>query len=450
MGSLRTRLLIAASGVLIAFLSLTGLALDQAFRESALVAVQERLQAQVFMLLGAADSDADGQLNLPNALPEARFSTPGSGLYAQVMDRDGMLIWRSVSLLGMKLPPLPSLPVPGQLIFQQIDAIDDTPLFSLNFTVSWEISTGNYRYYTFQVAETRRGFDDQVAGFRRSLWGWLLVSALVLLLVQGVILSWSLKPLRQVAREVREIEIGHQAALTGVYPRELSALTENLNTLIHNSQAHLERYRHALADLAHSLKTPLAVLRGAVEMPAGELVNTVQDQVERMNRTVEYQLQRAAVAGRTVLTAPVAVPAVARKVIDALDKVYRHKALQLSCAMDDEMLFYGDEGDLFEILGNLTDNACKWAKHRVAIRARRMENAGRMELLVEIEDDGPGIPVEQRSQILLRGARADPSVAGHGIGLAVVRNIVEEVYLGKLSIDSGRWGGALLRVRLRL
>ncbi|NJN46480.1 MAG: hypothetical protein HC808_08390 [Candidatus Competibacteraceae bacterium] len=228
--------------MLIAFLGLTGLALDQAFRESALVSVQERLQAQVFMLLGAADSAVDGQLTLPNTLPEARFSTPGSDLYAQVLDRDGALIWRSMSLLGMELPPLPSLPVPGQLIFQQIDAMDDTPLFSLNFTVSWEISAGTYRYYTFQVAETRRGFDNQVAGFRRSLWGWLLVSALVLLLVQGVILSWSLKPLRQVAGEVREIELGHQTELAGVYPRELSALTENLNALIHNGQAHLERY----------------------------------------------------------------------------------------------------------------------------------------------------------------------------------------------------------------
>jgi two-component system sensor histidine kinase PhoQ len=327
--------------------------------------------------------------------------------------------------------------------------MDDTPLFSLNFTVSWEISAGSYRYYTFQVAETQRGFNEQVAGFRRSLWGWLLVSALVLLLVQGVILSWSLKPLRQVAREVREIEIGRQSELVGAYPRELSTLTENLNALIRHSHAHLERYRHALADLAHSLKTPLAVLRGAVEMPAAELVNTVQEQIERMNRTVEYQLQRAAVAGRIALTAPIAVSAIARKVVEAMDKVYRHKVLRLRCDVDDAILFYGDEGDLFEILGNLTDNACKWAKRRVVIRAFQRENAGRIELLLEIEDDGPGIPAEQRQRILNRGVRADPSVAGYGIGLAVVRNIVEEVYLGTLSIEEGQWGGALLRLRLR-
>ena len=112
-------------------------------------------------------------------------------------------------------------------------------------------------------------------------------------------------------------------------------------------------------------------------------------------------------------------------------------------------MFYGDEGDLLEILGNLADNACKWGRRRVAVRAYLTQHGGRAELVVEVEDDGPGIPAEQAPLLLNRGQRADPTVAGHGIGLAVVRDLVEEVYYGRLDISQGRLGGALMRARLR-
>jgi len=451
--SVSARLLIAASVVLMAFLGLTGLTLDQAFRESALTAMRSRLQAQVYMLLGVAEFDPGEGLLLPDALPEARLSSPGSGLYARVTDADGIIIWRSRSTLGLALPPFPVVQSPGEFHFQAVQGqADSPPLFTLSFTVSWEVLPDTYRRYAFQVAETRQSFAAEVGGFRRSLWGWLLGVAVVLLLAQGVILRWSLKPLRRVAREVMEIEAGQRAELAGPYPKELRALTSNLNALIQHSQAHLERYRNALGDLAHSLKTPLAVLRGVVEKESlpSELSNTVQEQVERMNRTVDYQLQRAAASGRIALAAPVPVAPIARKVMDALAKVYADRSLRFQRHVDEQLVFYGDEGDLLEILGNLTDNACKWARSRVDIRAYPFAAASRRAgLVVEVEDDGPGIPSAKRQLILKRGERADPSVAGHGIGLAVVRDIVEEVYQGTLEIADGTLGGACIRVRLR-
>ena len=117
--------------------------------------------------------------------------------------------------------------------------------------------------------------------------------------------------------------------------------------------------------------------------------------------------------------------------------------------MENRTVFHGDEGDLLEILGNLADNACKWAQRQVIVRACSAEHDGRAELVVEVEDDGPGIPAEQAPLLLNRGQRADPTVAGHGIGLAVVRDLVEEVYYGQLEIDRGALGGALIRARLR-
>jgi len=451
MRSLNGRLLIAASVVLVAFLSLTGFTLDRAFRDSASSAVRDRLQAQLYMLLGAADLDAFNRLSLPQSLPEARFSTPDSGLYADVMDNQGNLVWRSPSLLGLALPFFPAVRNPGDTQFAPLESSNDTPLFVLAFTVSWETAPNQYRLYTFRVAETQWNFRDQLWSFRRSLWGWLLASTGVLLAVQGAILRWSLKPLRQVAAEVTDIEAGRRTELSGSYPEELQPLTVNLNALLRHAHAHLDRYRNALGDLAHSLKTPLAVLRGALEnsAPDEELRHTLSEQVERMNRTVDYQLQRAAASGRIALSAPLPVAPVARKILDSLAKVYASRAPQLQCEVAASTVFYGDEGDLMEILGNLADNACKWCHRQVVVRAHPAAHGDRMELVVEVEDDGPGIPAEQAPLLLGRGQRADPTVAGHGIGLAVVRDLVEEIYYGRLDIGRGALGGALVRARLR-
>ena len=451
MPSLRSRLLIAGSVVLAAFLGLTGLTLDRAFRDSAQSAVQERLQAQVYMLLGAVNVDAFNRLTLPQALPEARFSTPDSGLYADVMDAQGQLVWRSPSLLGRALPFFPAVRDPGDTQFALLASVDGDELFVLAFTVSWEMAPGQYRLYTFRVAETQWNFLEQLWSFRRSLWGWLLAATAVLLTVQGLILHWSLQPLRRVAAEVTEIESGQRIALSGDYPRELRPLTANLNALVHQGRMLLERYRNALGDLAHSLKTPLAVLRSTLENGASaeELRQTVIEQVERMNRTVDYQLQRAAASGPLALSVPLPVTPLAQRILDSLVKVYAERALHLRSEVAPNTVFYGDEGDLLEILGNLADNACKWARQRVIVRAWSAEYEGRAELVIEVEDDGPGIPAEQAPLLLHRGQRADPTVAGHGIGLAVVRDLVEEVYYGRLEMGYGTLGGAKVQARLR-
>ena len=450
MRSLRNRLLLVSAAVLAGFLGLTGLALDRAFSTSAESALRERLQGHLYALLAAADLNLQNQLELPVELPEPRFNLIGSGLMAEVRNATGMTVWRSRSALGTEFEELTTGAPPGERVFTPLDDGKSTARLMLSFATRWEGSEPQPRVYVFHVAERLDEHQAQIRQFRRGLFGWLAAATVLLLVVQAMILRWGLAPLRRVAQDLSEIEAGRAQALSGRYPTELQALIDNLNALLANTRAHLQRYRDTLGNLAHSLKTPLAVLRGSVEAktPVEELRTVAQEQLQNMNEIVEYQLQRAAAAGRTALSAPLPVVPVARKIVAALEKVYAAKSLRVETAIAAAVMFRGDEGDLLEILGNIADNAFKWAHSRVRIEARN-ETGGPsgLRFSLRVEDDGPGIPDDQLQRVRARGARADATTPGHGLGLAVAQEMAE-LYGGELIISRSSLGGAAVEVRL--
>ena len=448
MQSLNARLSLAASLVLAAFLGLAGWALERAFRDSAETAVQERLQAQIYGLLAAADIDSRGAIALPDNLPEERFQRPGSGLYAQVVRGDGGVEWQSPSQLGQRLPRPLRLP-PGEWSFTRVQVGDASDLFVLGLGTTWELD-GDSLEFTFSVSEEPTAYEAQVADFRRDLWGWFGALAVGLLIAQALVLRWGLSPVRRVARDLAAVERGAQDALTGRYPRELRGLTDNLNALLMTERGRLARYRNALADLAHSLKTPLAVLRGATTQQTDgvALEQLVQEQTERMGQIVDYQLQRAATSGRTALLTPIAIAALLQRIVNSLDKVYAERRLDLALDVPPDLQFRADEADLLELSGNLMDNACKWARKAVRAGAHLEDRSEGQALVFVVEDDGPGIAPEQRAAVLGRGVRIDSAVPGQGIGLAVARDIVA-AYGGSIEIDSSpTLGGARLRATL--
>jgi two-component system sensor histidine kinase PhoQ len=447
MRSLRARLLLVSAVVLAGFLGLTGLALDQAFRASAESALRERLQSHLYALLAAADLNPDNRLELPVELPEPRFNLVGSGLMAEVRDATGTPVWRSRSALGAEFAGTASASAPGARVYTQTH--DASPRLMLSFATRWE-GGGAPQIYVFHVAERLDEHLAQIRQFRRGLFGWLAAATLLLLVAQALILRWGLAPLRRVAQDLSEMEAGRAQTLSGRYPAELQPLIDNLNALLAEARQHLQRYRDTLGNLAHSLKTPLAVLRGSVEAraPVEELRAVAQEQLQNMNQIVEYQLQRAAAAGRTALSVPLPVLPPARKLLAALEKVYAAKALRVETDIAPGVMFRGDEGDLLEILGNVADNAFKWARSRVRVQARN-ETTGqsRLHFTLRIEDDGPGIPDDQLPRVRARGARADAAIPGHGLGLAVVQEIVE-LYDGELVIARSPLGGAAVEVRM--
>jgi len=444
MVSITKRLILAASVVLAGFIGLTGLALEKSFRENAEIALKDRLQGFVYTLLAAAEVSREG-LTVKD-LPDARFYTPESGLYARVYSQDDPVRWESPSLLGvnMRFPE----GITGQFIFER-ENFSHGEFLAVSYTVIWEVADFSERRYTFSLAENLATFYEQIAGFRQNLWAWLGGLALVLLIIQVVILRWGLAPLHQVVEDLKAIEKGDKSELEGEYPEELEELTASLNDLLHNERALQTRYRHSLGDLAHSLKTPLAVLQGEIELcqESAKTVEVLNDQIERMNRIVKYQLHRAVSSG-SALAAPLAVAPIAEKIISSLQKVYRDKAIVCQSQLAEDAVFHGDEGDLYEIMGNLLDNAHKWCGQTVQVNVEVMPGRRkRVAVHLVIEDDGPGVPDEQKQQILKRGVRADEKTPGWGIGLSIVTEIVDG-YGGQITVSDSVLGGAQFDIRL--
>jgi two-component system sensor histidine kinase PhoQ len=442
MRSLRGRVMLSAAAVLAVAVLLTSLALEQAFRDSARSAREERLLGQVYLLMAAAEVE-NGHIVFPEDLAEPRFGLPGSGLYAAVLNAAGERIWTSRSTLGVGAPLRDPLP-PGERRFEERRDPAGDRYFVERFGVTW--ATGPEPVaYTFAVGEDLTAYEGELARFRTGLAGWLGVMSLLMLAALMLVLRWGLAPLGRVAEEVAQIESGRRERIRGEYPAELSALTDNLNALLAHERAQQKRLGNALDDLAHSLKTPLAVMRGALEPGSldPQTSEMMREQLGRMDHLVAYQLQRArsragAAAG---LAPPVPIARTADRLASTLAKVYSDKGLRAEIRVPSDLVFRGAEGDLMELLGNLMDNAFKWGRARVRVGAES-EHGG---LRITVEDDGPGIPSDQVQQVLERGARADQAIPGHGIGLAVAREICE-AYGATVEIGQSALGGALVRV----
>lgn len=437
--SLLRRVLWVAGGSLVLLLGTTGLVVEHAFRESAEEARGQRLQGQIFGLLAAAEL-RDQALVLSGELPDARLRSAGSGLYARVVDDEGIQHWRSPSLLDRELPAPPRL-APGETRQGGVTAADGAPLHGLAYGIAWEEADGERGRFTLQVLEDQAVLAGELARFRQALWGWLAVAAGGLLLTQLLLLRWTLQPLRRIGRELQAVEAGQTRRLGEDHPPELSALTRRLNQLLAAQHQRMAQYQQALADLAHSLKTPLAVLRS--QLPADQ-ADTAAAQLRRMDQAIAYHLRRAG-HGPTPLGQRTPVRPVLTRLVAALGKLDARVRLRLvDCP--EALRFAGGEAELMELAGNLLDNALRHARTQVAVCAGQLDGGG---LWLRVEDDGPGVPAARVEQILTRGGRADEHHPGQGIGLAVVRELATRrggwVTVGR----SEALGGARFEVTLQ-
>jgi len=430
--------------VLIAFLGLSAFSLNNAFKTSADKAQYQRLQNYVYSILSAAEFSNSGLVTMPIKLAEPEFSIPNSGLYAQISTGQNV-IWQSASTLGryLALPEKPEGPSNEQISVLNIE--NEGEFINLAYGIVWENDFGQEYNYTINIAEALSTIEQEKAGFQRSLWYWLGGTGLILLIAQALILHWSLRPLNEVSNDLNAIKSGDKRRLSKDYPIELNQLTQNINILLDHEHSRRQRYKNSLADLAHSLKTPLAVLRGEFENNSNisDLRITTHEQLNRISDLVDYQLQRASTEGQSSLQAPVSLGDVINKILKSLNKVYLAKHIRHQFQIENDIFVHADEGDLYELLGNLLDNAYKYCNKRVHIQA--FWQADFLEII--IDDDGAGVPQHQYDAILKRGKRIDTQVDGQGLGLAIASDIVN-AYQGKLSLKQSPIGGARFVIQL--
>jgi two-component system sensor histidine kinase PhoQ len=445
--SLRSRVLLILAAALLVFFAATVAVLEWSLGASLARARDEVLEAQLLAMIAVAEPVEDTGLGLPEP-PDGRMLTPGSGLYAEIRDGAGQVVWRSPSALGLVLE-LPAAAGPGVRDSWTQARAGASGLALSSLVIQWEFDDGHVEPYRFVVAQDQETWLAQRRAFRLGLVGWFGLLAAATLALLAFVLRRVMRPLGRIEQEIREMETARRDQLSGGWPEELRGVASNLNALLRRERDRQRRYQESLANLAHSLKTPMAALRtllpGEGTAGTGD-VEAIRSELGRMDRIIGWQLRRAAAAGAAgrVGLAPVPVAPIARDLATILDKVYRGREIGCEIDVPEALCFRGDEGDLQEMLGNLLDNAWKYGRRTVRVSAARGEPGM---ITLRVEDDGPGLEPERAEQALARGARLDESHPGQGIGLAVARELAT-AYGGSISVERSSLGGAAIVLRL--
>ena len=438
LNSLKVRLLIMTSAILIILTISGGFLLLQSFSVVQMKALKERLKVHSYSILAQVEF-YNQQLLLDSKLSDQHFNQPNSGLYAIILNENHQRVWASIS--AMNLPNFSQTEIKvGQWQYSLANNGNEQ-LFIARYGV--DLGSGENSTFNIVLLEDMHEINKDLTDYRNTLIILLCSTAIFLFLMQLIILRWGLKPLHQLSDDLKEIQSGEKDELAGSYPKELRPLTSNLNHLLKVEQNQRNRYRNSLADLSHSLKTPISVIQGILykDTVNKEDLHYIQSQVSKMTNTIRYQLQRAVHGFQGLNINKIAISPMVNAVVDAMYKVYADKGLSIKLTLDQECYFQGDENDLMEILGNLIDNACKYCKNNVAIKIEHSDHA----LVFYFSDDGAGIPALQREAILQRGVRLDTVEAGQGMGLALVKEILD-AYQAEIDVSDSMLGGACFKI----
>ena len=433
--SLRLRSFAAAVLALLIFIPLTAVTLEQAFNGSLSQSMLQQLRVQSLTLISEFELELDNkasQAQMPEQLYNEQFNIPDSGLYAFIQSQDGVL-WQSLSTLNWQQQPDFFAPDIGAEVFIE-DFLMQNNYFLYAYTAEFETSEG-YQPVSFYVLQDKQVFNIEKSKFANTLWNGLGLIALLLLILLLVSLNAALLPISRLNKQIRQAESGQLKRIDQRYPPELEKLKTGINNLLDTEQQQRSRYKNSINDLAHSLKTPLAVLSGTTGLP-----EQAKEPISQINLQIQRQLKRAVAGTSSTFEQAVSIKPVVDKLFNAMNKIYADKHLTLTHDIQHHTLgFHGDITDLMEILGNVLDNACKAAFKQVTLSVQTSLNI----LLIHIEDDGPGIPKDKREQLLERGTRLDSYKEGQGIGMAVVADLVS-AYQGQLEIKQSNLGGAKL------
>lgn len=421
--SLRIRQAIIGLVLLVFLLPASFFAIERAFFAQLLTSTEQKLEVHLYSLLSELSSkNAIPDIN--NSLLPADFLRADSGTYAYIVSNDKM-IWQSDSSLNQHfIPPTQEL-LPGKHEFVALEN-QDKAYRALSFALLFDMGDKTIPL-TIHILQDEALLAPQVKSFRRTLLRWFIGIGLGLSVIMLLAYYWITRPLSQLDHEIRQVESGSQQHLSNDYPQELQTLKEDLNLLLDSQNRQKQRYRHHLSDLAHALKTPVAVLRTSAMAEQPEL----RQQLDRITAMIEHQLKRASSSGHDVWQKQIAIAPVVEQIQNALLKIYRHKQIHWHIHCPAQAMFRGDETDLMEMLGNLMDNACKACRHQVSVEIQMKP------LCIDVQDDGPGVPPDKIAELVSRGTRLDTYSEGHGVGLSIVDELCKS-YQGEFQIAQSK------------
>jgi signal transduction histidine kinase len=399
------------------------------FRDSVERNLEVRLTVMLESLVAVSEAGDDGAIRLTRPLGESRFDEPYSGWYWQVNDGSEPAL-RSRSLWDQTLADTTTR-------YQGSHETAGPERQVLRVVARTITLPGADRPLVFRVAADRGEIEREIAAFNSTL-AWSL-GALGIGLLAAIFLQvrFGLRPLGDIGRALSDIRSGRRGRLEGDFPAEIEPLAAELNALLEHDAAMIGRARRHVGNLAHALKTPLSVLTNDATAAEGPLAEAVERQTELIRRQIDHHLVRARAAGTAgLLGARSDVGPVIESLRRALSRIHQDRDVSIEVACPRPVTFRGERQDLEEMLGNLVDNACKWARSRVRITAAA--EGERLRLVVE--DDGPGLSETDREAVMERGRRLDESVPGSGLGLAIVHDIAD-LYGGGLTLSAATPNG---------
>jgi signal transduction histidine kinase len=448
--SLAFRLFLWAAGLTVVILIVTGVALSSLYRHAVERAFDRRLDVYLRTLVADVASPEEGNDKFPQSIGEPLFELPLSGWYWQVT-RLGTAkpeVHSSRSLWDSNLPRLAQAEdVSGGYRKGYAQGPEEVRLR----LVERNIDLGDDGRYLIAVAGDAAEIDDEMLSFDRTIGAIFTALAVALLLTTVLQVRFGLSPLKRISESLAGIRSGRAERLEGEFPVEIAPLARETNALIDANREIVERARTHVGNLAHALKTPLSVIvNEAAARGDDPLGRKVLEQADIMRDQIARQLERARLAARsTVVGTLIEVPPVVTALARTMEKLYRERDIAIAVDVPDHANFRGEQQDLEEMIGNLVDNACKWAQSRVAIEvvADRPAGDGKTRVHVIVDDDGQGLSPAEREQVALRGQRLDESKPGSGLGLSIVVELAG-LYGGVLTLGTAPIGG--LRAELAL
>jgi two-component system sensor histidine kinase PhoQ len=425
--SLKLRQAIVCLALLMFILPASFLAIERAFFAQLLTSTEQKLEVHLYSLLSELTNNND-VFDINNSVLPVDFLRPDTGISAYIVSED-KLVWQSDSSLNQTFTPPTHEMLPGKHEFVALEQ-DGKTYWVLSFALLFDMGERSMPL-TLHILQDDRLLEAPMQSFRKTLLRWFIGIGFMLALIMLLAYYWTTRPLSALDHEIREVESGRQQQLTQQYPTELQSIKEDLNLLLDNQNRQKQRYRHHLSDLAHALKTPVAVLKTSALAEQPEL----RDQIDRITAMIEHQLKRASSSGQDIWLKQIPVSPVVEQLKSALQKIYRDKDICFELDCPPQLMFRGDETDLMEMLGNLLDNACKACRQHVRLSVQNKP------LQLTVEDDGPGVPADKKAQLLNRGTRLDTYAEGHGVGLSIVDELCQS-YQGQLEISQSALGGA--------